>query len=59
MIKHIPLAIIQFIVLFILKFVAIILGFLIVPIALLFRTTKNVPETGRQVYPSRRIVHLP
>lgn len=42
-----------------LRLAAILVGFVVVAIALLFRNEKPVEDGGRQVYPERKVVHLP
>ena len=59
MIKHIVLAALTWPVWIVIRFAGILSGLVIVPIALLFRNESLVTDPARQVYPSRKIVHLP
>jgi hypothetical protein len=45
--------------LFVLRASLIILGLVVVPVALLFRTTEDVVDPSNLTYPERKVVHLP
>lgn len=59
MTKHLFLAALTWPLWFILRMIGILTGFVIVPIALLFRTERPVSNPDKQAYPSRKEVHLP